>query len=159
MAGVMSLTVGQRTELEAMISSPEMSAEVATRARIVLWHDEGRMKKDVALLAGVSRPTVDAWLARHEAEGAAGLLGHKRGAPREQVPARVRARALALSRAKPPHETGLSHWSSRELAAYLEQAEGVRVSFGWVARLWRDSGLKPHRQGTFKLSKDRSRVR
>lgn len=32
-----------------------MSAEVGTRARIVLWHAEGRLKKDMAALAGVSR--------------------------------------------------------------------------------------------------------
>lgn len=68
---------------------------------------------------------MDAWLARYEAEGAGGLLGHKRGAPREQVPPQIRARALALSQASPPHETGLSHWSSRELAAYLARTEGA----------------------------------
>jgi transposase len=154
LTGLVSLTGEQRAELEAMVTSSEVSAVVATRARIVLWHDEKRLKQDVAALAGVSRPTVDAWLGRYESEGAAGLLGHKRGAGREQVPGRVRARALALSRAKPPHETGLSHWSSRELAAYLERVEGVSVSFHWVAKLWRQNGLKPHRQGTFKLSRD-----
>jgi transposase len=37
---------------------------VATRARIVLWRAEGRQKKEIAALAGVSRPTVDLWLAR-----------------------------------------------------------------------------------------------
>ena len=151
---LVNLTVEQRAELEAMINSTRLSASVATRARIVLWHDENRLKKDIARLAGVSRPTVDAWLARYEHEGAAGLLGHKRGAPREQVPARIRSRVLTLTQAGPPHESGLSHWSSREMAAYIQAAEGVSVSFHWVARLWRENGLKPHRQGTFKLSKD-----
>src|SRR4051812_42466469 len=99
LTGPVSLSDDQRAELEAMINSSGVSAVVATRARIVLWHDEKRLKQDVARLAGVSRPTVDAWLARYEREGAAGLLGHKRGAAREQVPGRVRARALALSRA------------------------------------------------------------
>lgn len=32
---------------------------VGTRARIMLWRAEGRMKKDIAVLAGVSRPRVD----------------------------------------------------------------------------------------------------
>jgi len=32
-----------------------VAATVATHARIVLWHNEGRQKKDVAALAGVSR--------------------------------------------------------------------------------------------------------
>lgn len=137
-----------------MVNSTEVSALVATRARIVLWHDENWMKKDIAQLARVSRPTVDACLARYAAHGAAGLLERKRGGPHEQVPARIRARALTLSQSSPPPETGLSHWSSRELAAYIERTEGVSVSFHWVARLWRENGLKPHRQGTFKISKD-----
>ena len=37
-----------------------------------MWHTEGRMKKDIAVLAGVSRPTVDLWLARYGVDGAAG---------------------------------------------------------------------------------------
>src|SRR2546430_6264225 len=77
-----------------------------------------------------------------------------RGGPRAQVPAWVPARILALTRASPPAETGLSHWSSRQLAAYLKGTEGVWVSWHYVAKLWRDNDLRPHRQGTFKLSKD-----
>src|SRR5690348_5134865 len=89
------LTTRQRTELEALVYSPDVAATVATRARIVLWCAEGRQKKDVAGLAGVSRPTVDLWLDRYRAAGIAGLLDRPRGAGREQVPASVRARILA----------------------------------------------------------------
>jgi len=32
--------------------------------------------------------------------------------------------------------------------------KGVYVSQTWVSRLWRDNGLQPWRQGTFKISKD-----
>jgi hypothetical protein len=39
-----------------------------------LWRAEGRLKKQIAELAGVSRPTVDLWLDRYEAEGLAGLV-------------------------------------------------------------------------------------
>jgi hypothetical protein len=72
----------------------------------------------------------------------------------EQVPAGIRGRILALTRQSPPAETGLSHWSSREMAAFIKRIEGVYVSHRYVARLWRENGLKPHRQGTFKVSKD-----
>ena len=61
-------------------------------------------------------------------------------APREQVPARIRARILALTRTSPPAETGLSHWSSREMAAFIERTEGVYVSHHYVAKLWRETG-------------------
>ena len=127
---------------------------MATRARIVLWRAEGRLKVEVAALAGVSRPTVDQWLSRFAASGVAGLLDRRRGAPREQVSAAVRGRVLALTGTSPPAETGLSHWSSREPAAFINRTEGVSVSHHYVAKLWRETGWKPHRQGTFKLSKD-----
>jgi transposase len=144
----------EQAELRGLVNSPDVSATVGTRARIVLWHAEGRLKKDIAVLAGVSRPTVDQWLARYAADGIAGLLDHRRGAGREQVPASIRARVLALSRTSPPVESGLSHWSSREMAGYITRTEGVWLSHHSVAKLWRDNGLAPHRHGTFKISKD-----
>jgi transposase len=148
------LEADQRKALRALVSDVDTSAPVATRARIVLWRADGRQKKEIAALAGVSRPTVDLWLKRYEAEGIAGLLDRPREAGREQVPAAVRARVLAASRTSPPAETGLSHWSSRAMAAFIERTEGVYVSHHYVAKLWRETGLKPHRQGTFKVSKD-----
>jgi transposase len=148
------LTDEQTAELRVVANSRDVSGAVATRARIVLWTAEGRMRKDIGALAGVSLPTVDRWVDRYCELGLAGLEEHKRGAPREQMPAHVRARILALTRATPPAETGLSHWSSREMAAYVSRTEGVSVSWHYVAKLWRDNNLKPHRQGTFKLSRD-----
>ena len=70
-----------------MVNSADVSATVATRARIVLWCAEGRLKKQVAMLAGVSRPTVDLWLSRYETEGVDGLVDRSHAAPREQIPA------------------------------------------------------------------------
>jgi len=153
-AGLVVLTEEQAAELQAVINSRDVSAATATRARIVLWTAEGRRRKDVGKLAGVSLPTVDRWVDRYEASGLAGLQEYRRGGPREQVPARVRARILALTRTTPPSETGLSHWSSREMARYVTRTEGVSVSWHYVAKLWRDNDLRPHQQGTFKLSKD-----
>ena len=120
----------------------------------MLWRAEGRQKKEIAALAGVSRPTVDLWLKRYEADGIAGLIDRARAAGREQMPGAIRARILAATRTSPPAETGLSHWSSREMAAFIKRTEGVYVSHHYVAKLWRETGLKPHRQGTFKVSKD-----
>ena len=137
-----------------MTNDAGTSAAVATRARIVLWHAEGRQKKEIAALAGVSRPTVDLWLKRYEDVGIVGLVDRNPGAAREQMPAAIRARILAATRTSPPAEAGLSHWSSREMAAFIKRTEGVYVSHHYVAKLWRETGLKPHRQGTFKVSKD-----
>lgn len=149
-----ALTMDQQAELRGLVNSPDVPATVGTRARIVLWHAEDRQKKEIAVLAGVSRPTVDLWLSRYQTDGIAGLLERPRGAGRQQVPAWVRARILAATRTSPPADTGLSHWSSREMAAFITRTEGVSVSHYYVAKLWRDNGLAPHRQGTFKVSKD-----
>jgi transposase len=152
--GWVELAADQRAELQALVISSEVSASVATRARIVLRKAEGRPKVEVAALAGVSRPTVNLWLSRFDTDGVAGLLDRRRGAPLEQIPAAIRGRILALTRSSPPAETGLSHWSSREMAAFIQRAEGVYVSHHYVSKLWRETGLRPHREGTFKVSKD-----
>jgi transposase len=151
--GWVELAADQRAELQALVISSEVSASVATRARIVLWKAEGRPKVEVATLAGVSRPTVNLWLSRFDTDGVAGLLDRRRGAPLEQIPAAIRGRILALTRSSPPAETGLSHWSSREMAAFIKRTEGAYVSHHYVSKLWRETGLRPHRHGTFTLSK------
>jgi hypothetical protein len=37
------------------------------------------------------------------------------------------------------------------MSKFLRRHEGISVSHTFVAGLWRENGLKPHRQGTFKL--------
>ena len=112
------------------------------------------VNEEISALAEMSRPTVDLWLARYGAERISGLVDRPRGAGREQVPAAIRARILAASRTSPPADTGLSHWSSREMAAFITRTTGVYVSHHYIATLWQETGLQPHRQGTFKVSKD-----
>jgi hypothetical protein len=76
------LTDEQAAELRAVVNSRDVPAVVATRARIVLWTAEGRMRKDLGALAGVSLPTVDRWVNRYERFGLAGLEECKRGGGR-----------------------------------------------------------------------------
>ena len=40
------------------------------------------------------------------------------------------------------------------MSDYVLRTEGTYVSHHYVAKLWRDNGLKPHRHGTFKVSRD-----
>jgi hypothetical protein len=63
-------------------------------------------RKNVAVLAGESLPTVDRWVDRYANNGLAGLEDGSHATPREQVPAAVRARISALTRATPPVEDG-----------------------------------------------------
>ena len=50
--------------------------------------------------------------------------------------------------AGPPAGLGITHWSTRTLAAHL------KVSRMTVARIWADHDLAPHRIQTFKFSTD-----
>jgi transposase len=127
---------------------------LATRARIVLWHAQGRARKEIGPLAGVSLPTADRWVRRYRGHGLAGLQERKPGGPRAQVPSQVRSRILALSRTTPPRDTGLSHWSCQLLADYLARTEGITVSWHYIAKPWRAEGLQPHRSSTYKAGRD-----
>jgi hypothetical protein len=40
------------------------------------------------------------------------------------------------------------------MSDYVLRTEGTYVSHHYVAKLWRESGLKPHRYCTFKVSRD-----
>ena len=48
----------------------------------------------------------------------------------------------------PPPRLGVTHWSSRLLAAELG------ISHVWVSKIWRKWGLQPWRRETFKFSTD-----
>ena len=94
----MSLSEQDRAELQAVLRSEVYDGSVSSRAQIVLWHDEGRRKGEIAKMSGASRVTVDKWLARYEKFGMDGLVSRTSpGGPR-QIPDRIRARVLALTR-------------------------------------------------------------
>src|SRR6266516_633495 len=149
----MALTEAQRAELYAKIPSGGYDGSISSRARIVL-HDERHSVAEIAGMMDTSKVTVYKWVDRYHEGGLPALESRKStGRPRE-ISGEVRSRILALSRQTPPGETGLSHWSSQEMARYLKKREGIAVSHNFVAVLWRENGIQPHRQGTFKLSPD-----
>lgn len=94
----MDLSSEQMAELRELARSRDVPADVALRARIVLWSGEGRRRKDIAELAGVAPLTVDRCKARYAERGLAGLEERRRGGPRTQVPPQVRARVIAFRR-------------------------------------------------------------
>jgi len=150
----MELSEQDRAELLAVLKSDGYDRSVSSRDQIVLWYGEGRRKSEIAAVLKTTRPTVDKWIERYEKYGMEGLVNRTSpGGPR-QIPDRIRARVLALTRETPPSTLGISHWSSSEMSRYIRKTEGVSVSRAWVCQLWRENGLKPWRQGTFKISRD-----
>jgi transposase len=100
---------------------------------------------EIALRTGVSRPTVIGWRSRYEREGIEGLFDEARpGRPRHVDHERI----IAATLKPPPRSLGVTHWSSRLLAARL------KVGNATIARAWREYGVQPWRAETFKFSTD-----
>jgi transposase len=145
-----ALLVGHddRAVLRRWAQATSAPASQVQRARILLLAAEGVPNTRIALLLGVSRPTVIAWRRRYAREGLAGLGDRPRPGRPQTVRRRRRAAILAATLTPPPERLGITHWSSRLLAAELG------VSHATVARVWAEHQVKPWRTETFKFSTD-----
>jgi transposase len=134
-----------RAELVSLTRSSRVSSVIGYRARIVLALAEGGSTADVASDLGTSAPTVRLWRDRFLAEGADGLGDrHRSGRP----PVVDEGMVVAATLTPPPEDSGLTHWSSRELA------KRVGVSHNEIAAIWWSWGIQPHRTESFKFSTD-----
>ncbi|WP_275703987.1 helix-turn-helix domain-containing protein [Tessaracoccus caeni] len=122
-----------------------MPASAAVLARIVLLASGGVAKQVVAEMAGVSRTTVNLWRGRYQESGLKGLLV----VPRSGRPKQIDESAIVSATLMPPAKSlGITHWSSRRLAAWL------RVDHSTAAGVWKRYGIKPWKTETFKFSTD-----
>ena len=144
-AAALVLRDGDREELERLVRSSTVASGIAERARIVLLSAQGLRKAEIADLTGTSRPKVDRWRTRYEADGMAGLADAKRPGRRRSID---QAAIVAATLTPPPKKLGVTHWSTRLLAARL------KVSAFTVAEAWRSYGIKPWRSESFRFSTD-----
>jgi transposase len=147
------LTDDQRVVLLRQARAKGSPARVVERARIVLLAAEGVPGMEIAERVGCSEPTVVRWRSRFAERGLAGLGDEPRSGKPPTIPPAVRDEILSITLTEPPAELGITHWSSRLLAARLRR-DGKPVSHATVARVWKSFGIQPHRSGTFKFSTD-----
>jgi transposase len=141
----LGLRDGDRERLTGWTRSSSLRAGLAQRARIVLLAADGVSNTEIAKRVGVSRPTVIDWRTRYERSGMTGLDDE----PRSGRPRQVDHDAIITATlTPPPKKLGVTHWSSRLLAAH------VKIGNATVARAWRDYGVQPWRSQTFKFSTD-----
>jgi transposase len=139
------LSSRDREQLTSWVRSSSVRAGLAQRARIVLLAADGVAVKEIVERVGMSKPTVIAWKKRYAAEGIGGLADR----PKPGRPAQVDEVAVVSATLEPPPErVGVTHWSSRLLAAQLG------ISHVWVGKIWKRWGLQPWRSETFKFSTD-----
>ncbi|MBV9314297.1 MAG: helix-turn-helix domain containing protein, partial [Pseudonocardia sp.] len=117
----MELANDGRIGLEALLRPSGYDRSVSARAQMVLWRADGYSVSEIARMASTTSRTVYTWLARYQLHGVDGLINRVPTGRPPSVPVEVRSKILALSQQTPPDETGLSHWSSREMARYLKR--------------------------------------
>ena len=139
------LSESERIKLASLTRSSSVPSVVGFRARIVLALGDGMSTSDVANDLGTSAPTVRKWRDRYLTEGVDGLWDYERSG---RPPVVDEARVVAETLTPPPAGSGLTHWSSRQLA------KRIGVSHNEIASIWRNWGIQPHRTESFKFSTD-----
>ena len=140
------LTDAERAELQGWVRRRSSAAGLALRARIVLAAADGGSNVDVADRLDLDRGTIRKWRNRFAESRCDGLLDEPRpGRPRVIGDDRIEALITATLETTPADAT---HWSTRSMAGHLGLSQSM------VSRVWRAFGLAPHKQDSWKLSKD-----
>jgi transposase len=145
-AVAIELSEQERLRLEAWTRRRTSAQALALRSRIVLAAAEGLKNTEIAERLGINRAMAAKWRSRFAEHRLDGLTDEPRpGRPRTITDEQVDAVITTTLESTPKDAT---HWSTRSLA------KEVGLTQTAVSRIWRAFGLQPHRQDTFKLSKD-----
>ena len=133
-----------RRKLEQQSRGRSTQARVVLRSRIVLLAGEGLQNKQIATALDVAPRMAALWRGRFIEYGIEGLL---KDAPR---PGRSKSisRTSLIEKTTQSTPTNATQWSTRTMAREMG------ISKASVSRIWRASGLKPHRVESFKVSND-----
>jgi transposase len=145
-AAAIELTEDERAQLEAWARRRTSAQGLALRSRIVLGAADGLSNTEIAERLGVTRPMVTKWRNRFAEYRLDGLGDEPRpGRPRTISDAKVEEVIIKTLETAPRDAT---HWSTRAMA------KEVGLTQNAILRIWHAFGLQPHRQETWKLSKD-----
>jgi transposase len=140
------LAEGEREQLESWSRRSTTAQALAQRSRIVLAAAEGLKNTEIAERLGISRNMAMTWRARFAEHRLDGLLDEPRpGRPRTITDEQVEEVIVRTLETTPKDAT---HWSTRSMAREVGLTQSA------VLRIWKAFGLQPHRQETWKLSKD-----
>jgi transposase len=140
------LTDAERAQLESWARRRTSAQALALRSRIVLLADEGLNNSEIAARLGIAVGSARKWRNRFAAHRLDGLLDEPRpGRPRTITDDKVEEVIIKTLETTPK---GATHWSTRSMAREVGLTQSA------VLRIWKAFGLQPHRQETWKLSKD-----
>jgi len=140
------LTADERARLESWTRRRTSAQALAMRARIVLLAADGLNNTEIAAELRIHRNVAGKWRSRFLEHRLDGLLDEPRpGRPRTITDEQVEEVVIKTLERTPKDAT---HWSTRSMARQVGLTQSA------VLRIWRAFGLQPHRQETWKLSKD-----
>lgn len=141
------LSEGEVRRLQQWVRASSTPQQVALRAKILLAAAAGYQDRHIAVALKTHRHTVALWRdrVRRQGIGCVWEIATGRGRKVHYGAAKVAALVAATLQTRPQ---GMTHWSTRTLA----RAHGV--SKNTIQRVWQDHHLQPHRQKSFKLSRD-----
>jgi len=140
------LTADERAQLESWTRRRTSAQALAMRSRIVLLAAEGFHNTEIAAELRIHRNVAGKWRSRFLEHRLDGLLDEPRpGRPRTIADEQVEEVVIKTLETTPKDAT---HWSTRSMAREVGLTQSA------VLRIWKAFGLQPHRQETWKLSKD-----
>src|SRR4051812_213580 len=146
LVAAVALSVDERAQLESWTRRRTSAQALALRSRIVLLAADGLRNTEIADRLGIHRNVAGKWRARFLAPRLDGLTDEPRpGRPRTISDERVEQVIVKTLETTPKDAT---HWSTRSMAREVGLTQSA------VQRIWKAFGLQPHRQDTWKLSKD-----
>jgi transposase len=143
---VIELSDVERAPLESWARRRLSAQALALRSRIVLLADQGLNNTQIAQALGIDAKSARKWRNRFAEHRLDGLTDEPRpGQPRKITDEKVEEVIVKTLESTPRDAT---HWSTRSMA------REVGLNRSAVLRIWRAFGLQPHRQESWKLSKD-----
>jgi transposase len=144
------LSAQERVQLQRWAQRAKTAQYLALRAKIVLRAADGGTDKQIAAELAVDASTVQRWRARFTERRLDGLQDEPRpGRPPSITLDQVEDVIIATLESAPgPQAGGDTHWSRASMA------ERSGLSKSSIGRIWKNFGLKPHLQDSFKLSTD-----
>jgi transposase len=140
------LTADERAQLESWTRRRRSAQALAMRSRIVLLAADGLNNSEIARELRIHRNVAGKWRSRFLEQRLDGLLDEPRpGRPRMITDEQVEEVVVKTLETTPKDAT---HWSTRSMAREVGLTQSA------VLRIWKAFGLQPHRQETWKLSKD-----
>lgn len=115
----------------------------------MLLSADGLTGPQIAGRVGCTEPTVVKWRRQYAERGLAGLEDAPRpGGPKTVLTDKAISEILSATVTPPPESLqamGVTHWSSRRLAAWLHRTKKLEISHDSIIRLWRRFCLEPQR--------------